>query len=332
MKNLFKSVLALALVFSIASCEDDENPALAQQTITDIAVGNPDFSTLVTALTRTNLAATLDGSGQFTVFAPTNAAFTAFFASIGPNVTVANVDEAALRNILLNHVIGTEVKSTSIMTGYVSTLSPISNAANAATISMFIQKEGANVFINGGTASTGVKVTTADVDASNGVIHIVNAVIGIPTVVNAVIANPAFDTLQAVVTSTSGAFGDQSPVLAALSGLTAVAPATIFAPNNAAFTVATTGTGFAVGATSAQFTKVLQYHVTVAGNVRSTQLTNNQVIPMITSPVQNTTVILGGGNVDIRDTANNLGRVVQADIQCSNGVIHTVNRVLQPAL
>ena len=126
--------------------------------------------------------------------------------------------------------------------------------------------------------------------------------------------------------------GDQSGVLNALVGLTATAPATLFAPNNTAFTNATTGTGFAVGANAAQVSKVLQYHVTTAGNVRSSQLTNNQVVPMFTSPVQNVTVILGTGTVDIKDTATNLSRVFQADIQASNGVIHGVNRVLQPAL
>jgi uncharacterized surface protein with fasciclin (FAS1) repeats len=53
---------------------------------------------------------------------------------------------------------------------------------------------------------------------------------------------------------------------------------------------------------------------------------------MYTTPIQNTTVILGTGTVDVRDTANNLSRVIQADIQCSNGVIHGMNRVLQPTL
>jgi len=53
---------------------------------------------------------------------------------------------------------------------------------------------------------------------------------------------------------------------------------------------------------------------------------------MITSPQQNTTVIMGTNTVDIRDTVNSLSRVTQADIQCSNGVIHAVNKVLQPAL
>lgn len=332
MKKVIKNLGIACLAITMFSCSsDDDSPK--QKTIADIAIENADFSILERALTRTNLVATLDGTDQFTVFAPTDAAFTTFFASLGSGVTVENVDVAVLKNILLNHVIRNEIKSNMIPAStYQNTLSPINSSSNAPTISMFIQKSGGTVTLNGGIDNNGAVVTTADVDASNGVIHIVNRVIQIPTVVNHVVANPDFDTLQAVVTSTSGAFGDQSAVLAALAGLTASSPATIFAPNNTAFTNATTGSGFAVGASAEQVSKVLQYHVTVAGNVRSSQLTNNQSIPMITNPVQNTTVILGTGTVDIKDTANNLSRVFQADVQCSNGVIHGVDRVLQPVL
>jgi uncharacterized surface protein with fasciclin (FAS1) repeats len=303
----------------------------SQQTIVDVASSNADFSILVRALERTNLLETLDGSGQFTVFAPTNEAFTTFFNSLGAGVTVENVDATVLKYILLNHVIGSEINSADFpAASYSSTLSPINATATSPTISMFVQKAGSVVTINGGFANGGATVTTADLDASNGVIHVVDNVIAIPTLVNHVIANPDFDTLQAVVTSTGGALGDQSAVLNALVGLTAAAPATLFAPNNIAFANAMTGSGFAVGATPAQVTKVLQYHVTTAGNVRSSQLTNNQVVPMFTNPDQNVTVILGTGTVDIKDTANNLSRVFLADIQASNGVIHGVNRVLQP--
>ena len=331
MKKLTKIIGIAFLAVSVLSCSDDNE---SQPTIVDIASGDAQFSTLVRALERTNLVTTLDGSGQFTVFAPTNAAFTTFFTSLGAGVTVENVDTAVLKSILLNHVIGSEIKSGALPAAtYASTLSPFNTSVNAPTISMFVQKAGTTVTLNGGIDSKGAVVTTADVDASNGVIHIVNRVIQIPTLVDHVVDNPDFDTLQAVVTSTSGAFGDQSAVLNALSGLTAAAPATLFAPNNAAFTAATTGTGFAVGATAAQVTKVLQYHVTTAGNVRSSQLTNNQVVPMFTSPVLNVTVILGTSNpvtVDIKDTQNILSRVFQADIQASNGVIHGVNKVLRP--
>jgi len=330
MKKLTKFIGIAFLAVSVLSCSNDNE---SQPTIVDIASGDADFSILVRALQRTNLVATLDGSGQYTVFAPTNTAFNTFFTSLGAGVTVENVDVAVLKSILLNHVIGSEIKSSTLPAAtYASTLSPINTTASSPTISMFVQKAGSVVTINGGSSNSGATVTTPDLDASNGVIHVVGNVIAIPTIVNHVIANPDFDTLQAVVTSTSGAFGDQSAVLNALVGLTVAAPATLFAPNNTAFTNATTGTGFAVGATAAQVSKVLQYHVTTAGNVRSSQLTNNQVVPMFTSPVQNVTVILGTGTVDIRDTATNLSRVFQADIQASNGVIHGVNRVLQPAL
>ncbi|WP_412477127.1 fasciclin domain-containing protein [Flavobacterium sp. TBRC 19031] len=328
MKNLIKKMSLACIALTMLSCSDDDNNTPQQQTIAEIAADTADFSTLVTALNRTGLTATLNGSGQFTVFAPTNAAFQTFFSSLGSGVTVDNVDVNVLKNILLNHVIASEIKSTDIPAAtYVSTLSPISSAANAPTISMFVQKSGSTVTINGGVDSKGAVVSTADVDASNGVIHIVNRVIQIPTLVDHVVDNPEFDTLQTVVTS-----AEQAAVLSALSGLTASAPATLFAPNNAAFTTALGAGGFANGATSTQVTKVLQYHVTTAGNVRSNQLSNNQSVPMFTSPVQNVTIVLGTGTVDIRDTANNLSRVFQADIQASNGVIHGVNRVLQPAL
>lgn len=331
MKILSKLKIAFAIIaFTsfIVSCDDDDEMPV-DNTITGIASRTADLSILVQALTRAGLADDLqNSSAQLTAFAPTNDAFNAFFLSISPTTNVNNVDLPSLTKVLLNHVIGTEIKSIDVpAAGYVSTLSTFGTGTNSPTISMFVQKVGMDVFINGGTATTGVKVTTADIDASNGVVHIVNKVIAIPTIVDHVVANPNFDTLETLVTSPA-----QSAVLTELQGLTAAAPATIFAPNNAAFATATGTGGWANGATSTQVTKVLQYHVTAAGNVRSSQLTNNQVIPMITSPVQNTTVILGTGTVDIRDTANSLSRVFQADVQASNGVIHGVSKVLQPDL
>lgn len=334
--NTLKWIAVFAtVIFGITSCSNDGefgDSIKLDDSITGIAKRTSNLSSLVAALNRAGLAETLSGTGSFTVFAPTNEAFATFLSANG----FASVDEVpvpVLKNILLNHVIGAEIASADIPAAtYVSTLSPINTTANAPTISMFVQKSGGTVTLNGGIGNNGAVVTSADIDADNGIIHIVNRVIAIPTLVNHVIANPAFDTLQAVVTSTSGAFGDQSAVLSALNGIPATSPATLFAPNNAAFTAATTGSGFAVGANAAQVTKVLQYHVTVAGNVRSNQLSNNQSVPMITSPAQNVTVVLGTGTVDIKDTANNLSRVFQADIQCSNGVIHGVERVLQPQL
>ena len=148
MKNLFKICALIALSFALPSCNSDDpavvQPTPTQPTIAAIAAANPDFTTLVTALNRTGLTATLNGTGTFTVFAPTNAAFDAFFLALsqssGSTVTVNNVDLATLKNVLLNHVLGSEIFKTAIpAAAYVSTLSPINTSTNAPTISMFVQ-------------------------------------------------------------------------------------------------------------------------------------------------------------------------------------------------
>ena len=105
MKKLTKIIGIAFLALSVLSCSDDNE---SQPTIVDIASSNADFSILVRALERTDLVETLDGSGQFTVFAPTNAAFNSFFASLGAGVTVENVPVATLKAILLNPMLLSE--------------------------------------------------------------------------------------------------------------------------------------------------------------------------------------------------------------------------------
>jgi uncharacterized surface protein with fasciclin (FAS1) repeats len=337
-KFLFAALVAFS-AFSITSCGDDDaapTQTPAPQTIAQIAQGNADLETLVTALNRTQLTSVLSGTGQFTVFAPTDEAFDTFFSALGPDVNVNNVDTDVLKNILLNHVIGSKIMSSGIPDAtYVTTLSPINANSGAPTISMFVQKSGSTVTLNGGIDSKGAVVSTADVAASNGVIHIVNRVIQIPTLVDHVIDNPAFSTLLAIVTSTGGDFGDQSAVLDALNE---TASATLFAPNNAAFTsliseLATVG----IVPTAPQYSSVLQYHV-VPGNVRSTKLPeivlNSPSVPTLNT--QDITFSATGTTYKITGTFNPVRPastiILPIDIQGSNGVVHTIDKVLLPSL
>ncbi|QBZ97729.1 fasciclin domain-containing protein [Flavobacterium sangjuense] len=324
MKNLTKIIGIAIFSLTIFSCSSDSDSD-SQPTIVDIASGNSDFSTLVTALNRTGLTATLDGSGQFTVFAPTNSAFQTFFTSLGPSVTVNNVDVNVLKNVLLNHVIGAEVKSADIVTGYASTLSPINTTASSPTISMFIQKSGGVVTLNGGASNGGATVTTADIDASNGVVHVVGNVIGLPTVVNHAIANPDFTSLVGALTSSG-----QPDFVSILSG---TGPFTVFAPNNAAFTSLNTelAPGGIAGVSAANLTKVLTYHVVSPANVRSSSLTEGQVVTPILTPSQTFTVLLSGG-ARLRDANNRECNIIATDVQASNGVIHVLSKVLLPTL
>lgn len=332
MKNYLKSLKVAIILFAtvfLASCSSNEegivNPN--KSTIVGIATtGQPNLTTFVTALNRfPDLVNTLNAPGNFTVFAPSNMAFSTFLAST-PFATVSDVPLPILREILLNHVLTgsftsvATVGATTLSTGYLKTLGK-GTASTTNTLSMFVNV-GTNVRLNGVAT-----VTTADVLASNGIVHFVDAVIGLPTIATHAAANANFSTLFAVVTSTGGAYGNQSAVATAIT--TNTSPITVFAPVNAAFTAALAPGAWANGATAAQITKVLQYHVTGAGNVLASMLTQNQVIPMITSPVQNTTIDLVGG-AKIKDTQNISANIVVTDVQCANGVIHAIDKVLRP--
>ena len=197
-KNLTKITALFAFAFLALSCsDDDDNSPVAPlpETITELAVATPELSILVDALTIADLAATLDQPGSYTVFAPTNAAFTAFLAQNNiPSLNDVPVD--VLTQILLNHVIVGENASTSLSTGYVSTLATQSNSD--LNLSMFVDTSN-GVRLNGVSS-----VAIPDIDATNGIIHVVDAVIGLPTIVDQALANPAFSSLVAALSAADG--------------------------------------------------------------------------------------------------------------------------------
>jgi uncharacterized surface protein with fasciclin (FAS1) repeats len=318
----FKLIAFLALItlFSISCNNDDDNPSEQPQTIVSIAKANPNLSSLVAALEKAGLTATLNSSGSYTVFAPTNTAFTAFLSAKG----YANLDAvpvAALKEILLNHVLSAKVKSTEITTGYVKTLAK-GGASASNTISMYIEK-GANVDVNGGKTNGGATVTTPDIEASNGVVHVVDGVIGLPTIVNHAIANKNFTTLVSALT-----YNPASGFAAILSG-TASSPFTVFAPTNTAFTSFLTETGFSglPAIPSSVLETTLKYHVLAGANVQSSALTNGQVVSTFAG--QNFTIGLTGG-AKITDASARVSNIVATDVQCSNGIIHVIDKVLLP--
>lgn len=167
-------VLAATALFAVACGDDDEAASTAttatesSQTIVDVAAANPDFSILVAAVQEADLVETLSGDGPFTVFAPTNAAFEA--ALKATNLTqeelLASPD---LAKILTYHVLPAEVMA-----------ADITGASDQTTV------EGSplRVELDGSTVKVGptATVTTADVDASNGVIHVIDAVLLPPDV------------------------------------------------------------------------------------------------------------------------------------------------------
>lgn len=315
MKTLskFKIIIAvIALASFTISCNNDDNPVV-DNTITGIAKTNSNLSILVQALVKADLATTLQGVGPYTVFAPTDAAFTAFLKTT-PYATLNDVPKDVLTQILLNHVVSGKVKSTDLSTGYIKTLAK-GSASSTNNLSMFVNTA-SGVKLNGVAT-----VTTADVMASNGVIHIVDKVIGLPTIVTHATANPNFTSLVGALTAAG-----QPDFVGILSG---TGPFTVFAPTNDAFTALNTelAPGGIAGVSAANLTKVLKYHV-ANGNVLAASLTEGQMVSTLQTP-QTFTVQLTGG-AKIKDVNNRISTIVATDVQCSNGVIHVLNKVLLP--
>ena len=148
-----------------------EAPMEEPGTIVDVAAGNPDFETLVAAVTAADLVETLSGDGPFTVFAPTDDAFDALPEGLLDALLLPE-NKDALTSILTYHVVSGEVMAADVTAGDVATV------------------EGSTIAIttDGGVMVNEANVVTTDVDASNGVIHVIDAVVVPPTVdVNAVL-------------------------------------------------------------------------------------------------------------------------------------------------
>jgi len=332
MKTIYVKLTSFIAVFAIlfSSCDDiDKTLNSNDKTIAEYVAQNPNLSILYAALEKTDLTNTLYTEGTYTLFAPTDEAFTEYL-NANAYASIDDVETSVLTQLLLNHVIGSEYDLQSLpANGYVKTLGK--GAASATnTLSMHINIANELVTLNG-MSTVSEEMGWSNIKLNNGVLHIVDNIITLPTIIDHVKANNTFNTLETVLTSTSGTFGDQSTVLATLTTTTTFAnPKTLFAPANTAFTAATTGTGFAVGTTASQVSTILQYHV-ASGNVLSSTLLQDQVISTSTSPVQNVSIDLVGG-AKVVDQANLKGSVFVSDIQCANGVIHGVSRVLKPTL
>lgn len=297
--------LLLLAVSTFVACDNDDDANPTPQTIVEIAAGDAQFSTLVSALNRTNLTSVLEGAGPFTVFAPTNAAFTAL------GVDLSTISDEALSDILLYHVfVGQGIQSTDLAEGqtYISTAS--TSGPGDAALSALVERTGANVKIN-----NAANVTTANLEATNGVIHVIDAVMMPLDVVGHATANSNFTEL---VSALGAASGDLVPTLQTAG------PFTVFAPVNSAFEAIASTTAML---SADQLRDILLYHV-VSGNVRSTSIASGEPVPSLNNGA--TFTINTSDGVVITDGQMNTINVEFTDVQGTNGVIHVIDAVLLP--
>jgi uncharacterized surface protein with fasciclin (FAS1) repeats len=171
---------AVALLFTAAACGGDDESAdtttttqdattttASEQpgTILEVATADGNFTTLAALVTQADLAATLSGEGPFTVFAPTDAAFEAVPQEI---LDLVGSDEELLKTVLTYHVVAGRVASSDLSDGQV--------IDTVAGETLTVKIEGGKVFLVDG-AGQEIEVTTPDVEASNGVIHVLGGVL-----------------------------------------------------------------------------------------------------------------------------------------------------------
>lgn len=314
-KLFFGMLLLLSTGLFFTACGEKDDPTTTPKTIVETAVSTSDLSSLVAALNRAGLVDALNAPGPFTVFAPTNAAFSAFLSANG-FAKLEDVPVPVLQQILLNHVVSGEVRAANVPAeGYVKTLATF--GTTNSNLSLLAQSNASGVSLN-----KEVKVITADVLASNGVVHIVDKVIALPSIVSHALNNPNFSTLVAALTRP----GLGVDYVSILSGN---GPFTVFAPTNAAFAALLTELNLSSldQVDNATLNAVLQYHVVSGANVLASQLTNGQVVTTLQTGTF--TVDLSSG-AKIKDAKNRVSNIIATDVQGSNGVIHAIDQVILP--
>ena len=278
-------------------------PAPPTNTVVDIIVNSEDHTLLEAAVGAAGLVDALSAEGPFTVFAPTDDAFTALTEAL--DVTVDELlAYPLLPAVLQYHVVGAEAYSTDLSDGQeIETL-----LGEDVTVS--INADG--VFINN------AQVIVADLAADNGVVHVIDAVL-MPeleeetTVVDIIVESEDHTLLEAAV----GAAG----LVDALSG---EGPFTVFAPTDAAIVALTEALEITADDLLAlpNLADILQYHV-VGAEAFAADLTDGQLIETLQG--SNVTVSITADGVFINDA-----QVTVADLEADNGVVHVINAVLLP--
>ena len=298
------SVLLLAFVTGCGG--GDDHPG----NVVQVAQSDSRFSILVEAVQAAGLTDTLTAPGPYTVFAPTNDAFSALLGELGVTKDQLLANKPLLTAVLKYHVVAGQVPSSAV---------PLGKAINPVGGGFFkIDKVGTSLVITDGRNRTS-KIVQADIAASNGVIHAIDKVL-LPAdknIVQTAIANPDFSILAEAVTAAG-----------LVETLNAPGPYTVFAPTNAAFASLLTELGVTKAqllANTALLTKVLTYHV-VPGLVLKVDVPINT--PIKTVEGETLTV---GPTLAITDQRARQSNIVATDVLASNGVIHVLDKVILPA-
>jgi uncharacterized surface protein with fasciclin (FAS1) repeats len=314
-QHKLKALLTIGSLIWLTACGGggDDAPAepapLATKNVVQIAQADPQFSTLVEALTAADLVPTLSGAGPYTVLAPTNTAFAALLADLNVTKSELLADKALLSAVLKYHVLPSKTLKANLPLG-----KPIVTVQGAIFKADAVG--GAIVITDGRNREA--KVVATDIVATNGVVHSVDTVLLPPdkTVMATLQEDPNLSVLVEAITA--------ADLVATLNG---AGPYTVFAPTNAAFTSLLTE----LGVTKAQLlankvllNKVLTYHV-LAGTVLKADIP--VAAPIATLQSETFTI---SASLSITDQRARTANIIFTDVLNTNGVIHEIDKVILP--
>jgi uncharacterized surface protein with fasciclin (FAS1) repeats len=334
-KYALPMVLAGSVMLSGCWLDDDDNDSadVATQNILEIAVANENTTILEEAVLAADpaIAELLGGDDELTVFAPTDAAFEALLADLGLTAAELLADTDLLNAVLQYHVLATSVGEVKAEAAVSVAQSPVPQnlvpTVNGKDVALSISQEGGEDVLYVNTS----RVTGPDVDATNGVIHIIDKVL-VPPPSD---LSDAGSTIEQIVTALAGAEEAEFTTLLAALGTEGAADLlaaasdpnatlTVFAPTDAAFATLLADQGL----TAQQLLEnpnlpgILEQHIL------------GSTVDSLTAYASNggTVTNLAGTtlNVDIQDNALVIegSNVVEAQVEASNGVIHVIDKVI----
>ena len=320
MMNNYRPIVTLILLITFLSCSKEETEVVepAQSTLYDLVANSMNYSYLEAALRMTNLDEVLGGDDVYTLYAPDNNAFIGFLMRSGFN-SLEEVPRETLKQILLNHVMIGQMEYRDFKSGYFQTAA--TSAVNGNAMSIYINQVNMRVTLNGES-----RIVQGNVRASNGIIHVVDRIIPLPSLVTFLLADPLLYNL-AVALTRNDLTVDFTAVLSTQNG-TSPAPFTVFAPNNLAFLDLLTELG--VDRLSAidepTLNSTLNHHVVGEINTLSSDLSDNLLINTLEGEI--TANVTGGAS--LTDGNNRVSNIIVVDVQANNGVLHIIDKVILP--
>ena len=330
-KTIFLTFLVFTLLFAFVACGEEEVVVTTtaseeveeikiiekstpypeketKQSIAEIAVDGG-FNTLVAALDAADLVETLSGDGTFTVFAPTDDAFAALPEGMLEELLA---DPETLKQILLYHVVGDVVMAETVVT--------LDEAETLEGSMVAIDVVDGNVFLNDS------QVTSTDIEASNGVVHVIDKVL-VPGMQEAASNETLEESKSIAEIAVAGGFNTLVAALSAadlVETLSGDGAFTVFAPTDDAFAALPEGMLEGLLADTESLTQILLYHVVGDVVMADTVVTLDEAETLEGSKVE---IEVVDGKVFVNDS-----QVTSTDIEASNGVIHVIDKVLVPGM